>query len=368
MKWTEEDYLYMARALQLARRGLYTTHPNPRVGCVLVSNNHILAEGWHEYSGGPHAEIIALDKAGSSAKGATCYVTLEPCVHTGKTPPCTDALVTAGVGRVILAAIDPNPAVAGKGAEQLARHGITVTTGLLEQQAQALNCGFYYRMQKGRPYVRCKLAMSLDARTAMADGTSKWISGAAARGDVQHYRAQSAAIMTGIDTVLADDPGLDVRDINTGNHQPLRVVLDRKLRIPKDAKILRLPDQSIVFTVYGCPDREKALVDKGVQVVRIDSSGEKDFLVGVMRFLARERQINEVLVECGPTLAGSLLQAGLLDELIVYMAPVLLGDQARPLFYLPGLESIQNKIQLEYKDIRMIGKDCRITLKPVIGD
>lgn len=367
MKWTEEDYLYMSRALQLARRGLYTTHPNPRVGCVLVVNNQILAEGWHAYSGGPHAEIIALDEAGEAARGADCYVTLEPCVHTGKTPPCTDALINAGIRRVVLAAIDPNPAVAGKGAEQLARHGITVATGLLEQQAQSLNCGFYSRMQKGRPYVRCKLAMSLDARTAMADGTSQWITGAAARRDVQHFRAQSAAILTGIDTVLADDPGLDVRDIDIGNRQPLRVILDRKLRIPKDAKILRIPGQSIVFTVYGCPDREKALVDAGVQVIRIDSSGEKDFLVGVMRFLAREQQINEVLVECGPTLAGSLLQAGLLDELIVYMAPVLLGDEARPLFKLPGLCSIKDKIRFNYSDIRMVGQDCRIILKPVIG-
>lgn len=357
----------MSRALQLARRGLYTTHPNPRVGCVLVNNNKIIAEGWHEYSGGPHAEINALNKAGNSAKGADCYVTLEPCVHTGKTPPCTEALVHAGIGRTIIAAIDPNPAVAGKGVEQLAQHGITVATGLLQQQAQDLNCGFYSRMQKGRPYVRCKLAMSLDARTAMADGASQWITGTAARQDVQHLRAQSAAILTGINTVLSDDPGLNVRDSDTGKRQPLRVILDRELRIPKDAKILRLPGESIVFTVYGCPDREKTLVRAGVQVIRIDSSGGKDFLAGVMRFLAKERQINEILVECGATLAGSLLSAGFLDELVIYMAPVLLGDQARALFNLPGLDSIQDKIQFQYRDIRMVGNDCRITLKPAVG-
>lgn len=355
----------MSRALQLARRGLYTTHPNPRVGCVLVKNNEIIGEGWHEYSGGPHAEINALNRAGNPAKGADCYVTLEPCVHTGKTPPCTDALASAGIGRVIIAAIDPNPVVAGKGVEQLAQQGITVAAGLLQQQAQDLNCGFYTRMQKGRPYVRCKLAMSLDARTAMADGTSQWITGAAARQDVQHLRAQSAAVLTGINTVLIDNPGLNVRDLDTGNRQPLRVILDRELRIPKDAKILQVPGESIVFTVYGCPDREKILVQAGVQVIRIDSSGEKDFLIGVMRFLAKERQINEVLVECGPTLAGSLLLAGLLDELVVYMAPVLLGDKARALFNLPGLDSIKDKIQFKFCDIRMIGQDCRIILKPV---
>lgn len=358
----------MSRALQLARRGLYTTHPNPRVGCVLVKNNEIIGEGWHEYSGGPHAEINALNKAGNPAKGADCYVTLEPCVHTGKTPPCTDALVSAGIGRVIIATIDPNHVVAGKGAEQLSQQGITVATGLLQQQAQDLNCGFYTRMQKGRPYVRCKLAMSLDARTAMADGTSQWITGAAARQDVQHLRAQSAAILTGINTVLTDNPGLNVKDSDAGNRQPLRVILDRELRILKDAKILQVPGESIVFTVYGCPDREKTLLQAGVQVIRIDSSGEKDFLIGVMRFLAKERQINEVLVECGPTLAGSLLLAGILDELIVYMAPVLLGDKARALFNLPGLDSIKDKIQFKFCDIRMVGQDCRITLKPVVGN
>ena len=367
MKWTEEDYLYMSRALQLARRGLYTTHPNPRVGCVLVNNHEIIAEGWHEYSGGPHAEINALTSAGNSAKGADCYVTLEPCVHTGKTPPCTDALLNAGIGRIIIADIDPNPVVAGKGVEQLAQHGITVATGLLQQQAQDLNCGFYSRMQKGHPYVRCKLAMSLDARTAMADGSSHWITGIAARQDVQRYRAQSAAILTGINTVLTDDPGLNVRDVDTRNRQPLRVILDRELRIPKDAKILQLPGESIVFTVYGCPDRENTLIQAGVQVIRIDGSGERDFLAGVMRFLATERQINEVLVECGPTLAGSLLLAGFMDELIIYMAPVLLGNQARVLFNLPGLESINDKIRFQYGDIRMVGNDCRIILKPAVG-
>jgi diaminohydroxyphosphoribosylaminopyrimidine deaminase / 5-amino-6-(5-phosphoribosylamino)uracil reductase len=358
----------MSHALQLARRGLYTTHPNPRVGCILVSNNEIIAEGWHEYSGGPHAEVNALNNAKKATTGVDCYVTLEPCVHTGKTPPCTDAIISAGIRRVVIADLDPNPVIAGKGVAQLEQHGITVNTGLLQQQVQDLNCGFYTRMQSGRPYVRCKLAMSLDARTAMADGTSQWITGDAARRDVQHYRAQSAAILTGIDTVLTDDPGLNVRDINAGNRLSLRVILDRQLRTPKNAKILRLPGESIVFTVYGCPDREQALVTAGVQVIRIDSSGEKDFLTGVMRYLAKERQINEVLVECGATLAGSLMQAGLVDELILYMAPVLLGHKARPLFNLPGLDSIDDKIQFEYCDIRMIGKDCRIILKPVIGE
>jgi diaminohydroxyphosphoribosylaminopyrimidine deaminase / 5-amino-6-(5-phosphoribosylamino)uracil reductase len=368
LKWTEADQFYMSRALQLARRGLFTTHPNPRVGCVIVRNNGIVAEGWHEYSGGPHAEINALNNAGISARGADCYVTLEPCVHIGKTPPCTDALISAGVKRVIIANIDPNPAVKGKGIEQLLQAGVTVAAGLLEQQAQDLNRGFFLRMNSTRPYIRCKLAMSVDGRTAMADGTSQWITGNEARQDVQRYRAQSAAILTGIDTILIDNPGLNLRNIDSGSRQPLRVILDRKLRIPKDAKILALPGETIIFTVYGCPDREKALVNDGIQVIRIDGSGEKDFLINVMHFLAKEQQINEVLVECGATLAGSLLSAGLLDELILYVAPVIFGNQARPLFNLPGLDSIDDKFQFEFYDIRMIGKDCRITLKPVVAD
>lgn len=358
----------MSRALQLARRGLYTTHPNPRVGCVLVKYGKIIAEGWHQQTGGPHAEVHALNNAGENAQGADCYVNLEPCAHSGKTPPCVDALISAGIHRVVIAAIDPNPKVSGKSIEKLKQVGIQVESGLLENQSRVLNAGFFMRMQSGRPYVRCKLAMSLDGKTALADGTSKWISGNAARADVQHLRAQSSAIMTGINTVLADDPRLNVRDIDTMDRQPMRIILDRRLRIAKDAKLLGLPGETLIFTVYGCPDKERALVKSGTPVIRIDSSGEKDFLAGVMRYLANEKEVNEVLVECGPTLAGSLLQAGLIDEIILYVAPVLLGHEARGLFQLSGIQSMNDRIQLEIMDTRMIGKDMKIILKPVIGN
>lgn len=363
MNWSGEDYQFMSRALQLARRGLYSTHPNPRVGCVLVKNGKLLAEGWHQQCGGAHAEVHALNIAGKEAQGADCYLSLEPCTHTGKTPPCVDALISAGIRRVVIAGIDPNPRVSGKGVVSLQKAGIITETGLLEQQAHALNPGFEMRMLHGRPFVRCKLAMSLDGHTALADGQSKWITGTAARADVQKLRAQSSAIMTGINTVLADNPGLNVRDIDTMGRQPVRIVLDRRLRIPKDTKLLGLPGESIIFTVYGCPDREQSLIASGISVIRIDGSGEKDFLMGVMRYLANEKEINEVLVECGPTLTGSLLQAGLIDELIIYTAPLLLGHEARNLFNIPGIKSIADGVGLEFTDVRMIGRDMKITLK-----
>ena len=364
MNWSETDYQYMSRALQLARRGLYTTHPNPRVGCVLVKDGKIIAEGWHRKTGEPHAEVNALNNAGNNAGGSDCYVTLEPCAHTGKTPPCVDALINAEVRRVIIATVDPNPKVSGKSIEKLKHAGISTETGLLENQSRVLNKGFEMRMRSGRPYIRCKMAMSLDGRTALAGGESKWITGEAARADVQRLRAQSDAILTGVNTIIADNPGLDVRDIDTMNRQPLRIVLDRRLRIPRDAKLLGLPGEAMVFTVYGCPDKERTMKKSGTAVVRIDSSGENDFLVGVMRYLAHEKEINEVLVECGPTLAGNLLQAGLIDELIVYMAPVLLGHEAMALFNLPGIKSMTDKVKLEFSDTRIVGKDIRVTLRP----
>lgn len=364
--WTVSDYIYMSRAMQLAKHGLYTTHPNPRVGCVLVKNNRIIGEGWHRKTGAEHAEIHALQDAGNQARDADCYVTLEPCSHTGRTPPCTNAILEAGIKRVVMAMTDPNPVVSGNGGiTQLQQHGIRTETGLLEDQAQALNIGFVYRMQKGRPYIRCKLAMSLDGRTALADGTSQWITGPEARRDVQKWRARSSAIVTGIGTVLKDDPGLDVREVDTAGRQPLRVVLDRRLRIGKDAKLFTRPGSAIVYTVSPCPEREEAYAAGGMHIVRIDGSGGRDFLEGVFRHLAREHEINEVLVECGPTLAGSLMQAGLIDELIVYMAPVLLGDEARSLLHLPGIKTMADKEQLEFTDIRMIGGDMRFILKPV---
>jgi len=355
----------MSRALRLARRGLYTTHPNPRVGCVLVKNNDIIGEGWHRKTGEAHAEILALQAAGNAARDADCYVTLEPCCHTGRTSPCTNAIIEAGIKRVIMAMTDPNPAVSGSGSEQLEQHGILAETGLLESPARALNVGFDYRMRKGRPYIRCKLAMSLDGRTAMAEDTSQWITAAEARLDVQKWRAQSSAILTGSGTVGIDDPGLDVRDVDTAGRQPLRVVLDRRLTISDKAKLFSRTGDVIIYTVSPCPDREKAFLSAGMQIVRIDGSGGKDYLMGVFSHLAREHEINEVLVECGPTLSGSLMEAGLLDELIVYVAPVLLGDSARPLFHLPAIKKMQDKIGLQMIDSRMIGNDMRIILKPV---
>ena len=368
MNWSETDYQYMSRALQLARRGLYTAHPNPRVGCVIVKDNRTIAEGWHQQTGGPHAEVHALNTAGDKARGADCYVTLEPCVHTGKTPPCTDAIITAGIKRAVIAATDPNPKVSGKGISALNQAGINTETGLMQTQAQALNPGFEMRMRKGRPYVRCKLGMSVDGRTAIADGKSQWITGEAARADVQRLRARSSAILTGINTVLADDPGLTVRDIDTLGRQPLRVILDRHLKIPEEAKLFSQPGETLVFTVYGCPDKEQALTNAGRPVVRIDGSGEKDFLLGVLHYLAKEKEVNEILVESGPTLAGGLLQAGLVDELIIYMAPVLLGHEAKALLNLSGIKSMDARMKLEITDTRMVGQDIRITLKPVIGN
>lgn len=365
MNWSEADHRYMSRALQLARRGIYTTHPNPRVGCILVKEDQLLAEGWHQQAGGPHAEIHAINNAGGAARGANCYVTLEPCAHTGKTPPCTETIIAAGIKRVVIATIDPNPLVSGMGVDTLNRAGIITETGLMQMQAQALNPGFEMRMRNGRPYVRCKLAMSVDGRTAMADGKSQWITGEAARADVQKLRAGSSAIMTGINTVVADDPALTVREIDTLGRQPLRIVLDRRLKIPREAKIFSQPGETLVFTVYGCPDKERAMIKAGRPVIRIDGSGEKDFLNGVLRYLARERQVNELLVESGPTLAGSLLQAGLVDEVIIYMAPVLLGHEARGLFNLPGIKTMNDRIKLEICDMRMVGPDIRITMKPV---
>lgn len=355
----------MSRALQLAGRGLYTTHPNPRVGCVLVKNNSIVGEGWHRKTGEAHAEILALQAAGNAAHGADCYVTLEPCSHTGRTPPCTDAIIRAGIKRVIMAMPDPNPVVGGTGCAELEKHGIRTESGLLESESRALNIGFDYRMRMGRPYIRCKLAMSVDGRTAMADGTSQWITGPAARLDVQKWRARSSAIVTGKDTVQKDDPALDVREVDTGGRQPLRVVLDRQLKISLEARLFSRAGDVVVYTVSPCPEREKSYLDAGRNIVRIDGSGGKDFLLAVFSHLAREHEINEVLVECGSTLSGSLMQAGLLDELIIYMAPVLLGDNARPLLHLPGIKKMQDKIEMEFFDSRMIGEEMRIILKRV---
>ena len=364
------DHGYMARALQLAANGLYTTHPNPRVGCVIVGAGEnagkVVGEGWHARAGEPHAEVHALAQAGAHARGATAYVTLEPCCHHGRTAPCVDALIEAGVTRVVAAMIDPNPKVAGQGLARLAAAGIVTESGVLQAQAEALNAGFMMRMREHRPYVRCKLAMSLDGRTAMASGESKWITSDAARVDVQHLRASSAAILTGIGTVLADDPALTVR-MGGVARQPLRVVVDSQLRISPQARLLSAPGNALIVTTVQDDARSVKLMRENVTVsVQPARQGQVD-LTALMQMLAVEHEINEVLVEAGPTLNGALLNAGLIDEVVIYMAPHLMGDAARGLFHLPGLQHMGQRIALDIQDIRAVGQDWRITAK-IVGN
>ncbi len=377
------DHEYMARALRLAGRGLYTAHPNPRVGCVLVRDGKIVGEAWHRCAGEPHAEINALREAGERARGATAYVTLEPCCHTGRTPPCTEALIAAGIKRVVVAMPDPNPRVDGAGLRQLAQAGIEVTSGILQAQAETLNRGFIMRMLHQRPFVRCKLAMSLDGRTALANGKSQWITGPEARADVQRLRARSGAIMTGIGTALSDDPSLTVRaeyltsDVDTDAlqavevQQPLRVVLDSKLRMPKQARMLGLPGRTLIVTRASADINDtgtpavshlyKEWAAREVAVVALPGTAAGLDLAAVLQHLAMQCEINEVLLEAGPILSGALLRAGLIDELVLYIAPLLLGDDARGLFHwLPGLEDMQDRIKLEIDDLRAVGGDWRV--------
>ncbi len=349
----------MARAIRLARRGLYSTRPNPRVGCVLVRDGKVVGEGWHEFAGGPHAEIHALEAAANEAAGSTCYVSLEPCRHRGRTGPCTESLTRAGVSRVVAAMTDPNPETGGRGLQDLAAAGIETGCGLLQAQAAELNRGFIKRMTAGLPYVRCKLAMSLDGRTAMADGESRWITSDAARRDVQRLRARSCAVMTGIGTVLADDPRLDVRDIELPHGAPLRVVIDRQLRFPPGAEMLARPGRVLIFACREDADRQDALHRRGAEVHVLP---ERGFLRRVLSQLAQQEAVNEVLVEAGASLAGALLEEGLIDEVVVYQAPVLMGDAARGLFHLPWIRSMQDRIQLELHELHRIGEDVRLTL------
>ena len=368
----QDDHRYMARAIELARRGLYTTQPNPRVGCVLVRDGAIVGEGWHRKAGEPHAERNALADAGSNARGATAYVTLEPCSHHGRTPPCADGLIEAGVARVVAAMVDPNPQVAGSGLQRLRAAGIDTDSGILETEAAALNPGFIRRMSTGRPYVRGKLAMSLDGRTAMANGDSKWITGEDARRDVQRLRARSDAILTGIGTVLADDPSLNVRlsaaelpgveDVSY-LRQPLRVVLDSRLRMSPGARMLSLPGATLILTGAEDLTHGVALAEAGAEVVTLRERDGQLALDSVLEELGR-REINELLIEAGPTLAGAALAAGIIDELIIYIAPHLMGDSARGLFHLPGLERMAGRIDLRITDIRAVGRDWRVTARP----
>ena len=357
------DIQYMQRALRLAERGLYTTDPNPRVGCVIVRDGETVGEGWHRRAGGPHAEILALQQAGDRARGATVYVTLEPCSHHGKTPPCADALVQAGVARVIAAMRDPNPEVSGSGLERLRAQGIDVACGLLETEARGINPGFVKRMESGRPYMRVKLAMSLDGRTAMASGESQWISSEAARADVQRLRARSSVVLTGVDTVIGDDPSLNVRlsaadlGIEGDVRQPHRVVLDSTLRIPAGAKLFTLPGTTTVLTTVQVDGQLHC------ETVRLDAADGRLDLAGVMSWLTGI-QANEVQVEAGATLCGALVSKGLVDEIVVYMAPHIMGSDGRGMFDIPGLKAMKDRIKLEFKDVRSVGPDLRMTAVP----
>ncbi len=350
----------MAQALRLAERGLFTTSPNPRVGCVLVRDGVVVGEGWHERAGEPHAEAHALRAAGEAAHGATAYVTLEPCSHYGRTPPCADALINAGVARVVVAVQDPNPLVAGQGIARIRAAGIEVECGLMEAAARVLNIGFFTRMTCGMPWVRSKIAASLDGRTALANGESKWITGAAARQDVQHWRARSCVVLTGIGTVLADNPQLNVRELST-TRQPLRAVVDNGLRLPLDARLLQ-GHGVLIYTATQNAQKIAALEQAGATVVVLaDASGQVD-IIAVLRDLAA-RGCNEVLAEAGSKLNGALFQAGMVDELILYLAPQLLGDLARGMARLGELTRLEQRVELEWQDVRQVGKDLRIVAR-----
>ncbi|HET6724776.1 MAG TPA: bifunctional diaminohydroxyphosphoribosylaminopyrimidine deaminase/5-amino-6-(5-phosphoribosylamino)uracil reductase RibD [Gammaproteobacteria bacterium] len=349
---------FMARALQLARRGLYTTDPNPRVGCVIVAGGEIVGEGWHERAGGPHAEVAALRSAGERARGATAFVTLEPCCHTGRTPPCTNALIEAGIDHVVAAMTDPNPLVAGQGFARLRERGITADRGVLEAEAAAVNPGFVKRMASGLPFVRLKIAASLDGRTALASGESQWITGAAARADGHRLRARSSAVLTGIGTVLADDPRMTARDTGLEmTRQPLRVVLDGELRTPRQARVLNDGGRTVVFTAADVAG-ELA----GATIERVSRKNGHLDLEAVLCRLA-EMECNEVLVEAGPRLNGALLAAGFVDEIVVYLAPTLLGDAGRGMFALPGLTTLAVRPRLALAEQRRLGEDWRLTYK-----
>jgi diaminohydroxyphosphoribosylaminopyrimidine deaminase / 5-amino-6-(5-phosphoribosylamino)uracil reductase len=363
--FSELERRWMGRALELARAGLYSAAPNPRVGCVIADGERLLGEGFHARTGGPHAEVAALAAAGARARGATVYLGLEPCSHHGRTPPCTDALIAAGVGRVVAAIEDPNPRVSGRGLAALRDAGIEVATGLMAEEARALNAGFISRMARGRPRVTVKLGASLDGRTAMASGESRWITGAAAREDVQRLRGESCAIVTGIGTVLADDPRLDLRlpEALTRGRQPLRVVLDGSLRISPGARILAPPGHAVVFTARTAAQEAAAMRARGTEVESLPRDAAGLDLPALLSVLAG-RECNEVLVEAGAALAGAFVAARLVDRLVVYLAPLLLGADARGMFTLPGLTRMAERLQWRFTDVRPVGEDLRITAEP----
>lgn len=351
------DHALMAQALRLAERGLFSTSPNPRVGCVLVKDDVVVGEGWHERAGEAHAEVHALKAAGTAASGATAYVTLEPCSHHGRTPPCADALIAAGVSRVVAAMTDPNPQVVGRGLEKLRVAGIETACGLMEAQARELNIGFVSRMERGRPWLRLKAAASLDGKTALNNGQSQWITGPEARQDGHRWRARACAILTGIGTIRSDDPQLNVRGVET-TRQPLKVVVDSHMELPLTARVI---DGAPLLLVVAQVDAAKAesLRARGVEILCLPNAEGKVDLAALWRELAR-RGVNEVHAEGGAGLNGALLQAGLVDELLLYLAPCLIGHAAQGLFQMPELTELTQKHSLKVSDFRQVGADIRL--------
>jgi diaminohydroxyphosphoribosylaminopyrimidine deaminase/5-amino-6-(5-phosphoribosylamino)uracil reductase len=364
MNFSAFDHECMALALRLAARGLFTTRPNPRVGCVIAGESRVIATGWHEFAGGPHAEAVALERAGAAARGASVYVTLEPCSHHGRTPPCADALVRAGVGRVVIAAADPNRAVNGAGRKRLEAAGIMVESGLLAQAAEELNAGFLMRMRAGRPWVRVKLAISLDGRTGLRRGASRWISSEASRRDVQDWRARSCALLTGVGTVRADDPALTAR-IGEPPLRPLRVVLDTRWQTPPGSRLLDQPASALIAGSREVPVPD-ALAATGVRCLPLPELAGRVDPLALLQALAAE-EINEVQVEAGATLSGALLRAGLVDEILLYQAPILLGEGGPGPFTLGELESMDERTHLEVLETCHIGADLRYRLRPGRG-
>lgn len=356
------DLEFMAQALRLAERGRFTTDPNPRVGCILVKNGRIIGDGFHENAGQAHAEVNALKNASEDVRGSTAYVTLEPCSHHGKTPPCCDALINAGITRLVVAMTDPNPLVAGRGLARCMAAGIDVVSNVLRADAEKLNRGFISRMTKNRPFIRSKIAMSLDGKTALTNGESRWITSPQARADVHHFRAESSAILTGIGTVIADNPSLNAR-VDFPLMQPIRVVLDSTLQIPLDAQIAKVNGRVLILTCSTSQQKHAILEQAGFEIVVLPDINKRLDLHAVMAFLAKQ-EINNVFVEAGATLNGALLEAELVDEWLIYMASCVLGDNGRGAFVLPELVSMGDKKELCWHDVRRIGRDLCLTLVP----
>lgn len=380
MAFSTFDEHCMARAIELAKQGLYSAKPNPAVGCVLAKEGVIIAEGWHQQAGLPHAERVALanaQKAGISTQDCTAYVTLEPCSHFGRTAPCADSLVEAGVARVVVAMQDPNPLVAGKGIEKLESSGIEVETGLMQDEAKAINPGFITKMETQLPFVRLKMASSLDGRTAMESGESYWITGEESRVEVHKMRARCGALITGIGTVLADDPSLTVRlsveqlaqmNLTEENCHPIRVVLDSNLSMPLDAKMLSLPGRTILMTSRETAELNPSVVEtihnQGIEMVAVSADSDRLDIESILRYLAHEENVTEVMVESGAIVAGAFIQSGYVNEVHSFIAPSLMGHAAKPLFVLPGIESMDDKIQLQIQSVDRFGEDIRLVLTP----